>query len=48
VRRRIVTARKVFASNFLSLEDVPFDEALCVSDDKLVLDLSDADIRFAS
>jgi hypothetical protein len=32
----------------LSLEDVPFDEALGVGDDKLVLDLSDADIRFAS
>jgi hypothetical protein len=34
--------------HFLSLEDAPFDEALCVSDDKLVFDLSDADIRLAS
>jgi hypothetical protein len=34
--------------NFLSLEDAPFDETFCVGDDKLVFDLSDADICFAS
>jgi hypothetical protein len=34
--------------NFLSLEDVPFDEALGVGDNKLVFDLSDADTRLAS